>query len=73
MNNKQDNKALHPTACSFARASLRFRRRVSLSLCCARLRFNVARAWFSGRCSFVACVESFLSDSPVAAASLLLA
>jgi len=28
--NKQHNKALHPTAYSFARSSLRFRRRVSL-------------------------------------------
>ncbi len=30
LNNKQHNKALHPTAYSFARSSLRFRRRVSL-------------------------------------------
>jgi hypothetical protein len=35
--NKQHNKALHPTAYSFARSSLRFRRRVSWSFNrCAR-------------------------------------
>jgi hypothetical protein len=44
--------------------------RLNLSLCCARLRF--VGADFSGRCHFVARVESFLSASSVAAASLLL-
>ena len=32
---QQQNKALHPTAYSSVRSSLRFRRRVSLSLCVA--------------------------------------
>ena len=57
--NKPPNKALHPTAYSSVRSSLRFRRRVSLALCCrarldenwqkkyARIQAYFCRSWFS--------------------------
>ena len=39
--NKQHNKALHPTAYSFVRSSLRFRRRVSLVVLPSRAALRV--------------------------------